>query len=315
MERNDPKFYKRMDLNMSDPGFLRQVAHALSTDLRLEILKMIADKSMNVVELATALDVPVSTIAVNIGILEKAQLIKTEQVPGIHGKQKRCTKVTDYISVDLNEYNENAPQTGELSMPIGAFCRCEGILPSCGLASAADFIGVQDEPLCFYDIERIDAQIIWFHQGYIEYRFPILKLRSPNLEKIEILFEGCSEAIGYNNTYKSDITLSINDVDIGVWESPGDFGGRRGLLNPDWWPAFSSQYGMLKNWRITREGSLLDGIPISDVCLHDLQIERRNYLSLRLGVRPDARHVGGMNLFGRGFGDYPQDIVLRYFIS
>jgi len=30
-----------------------------------------------------------------------------------------------------------------------------------------------------------------------------------------------------------------------------------------------------------------------------------------IGVEEGARHVGGLNLFGRGFGNYPQDLVLR----
>jgi predicted transcriptional regulator len=32
---------------------------------------------------------------------------------------------------------------------------------------------------------------------------------------------------------------------------------------------------------------------------------------VRLGVKPDALHVGGLNLFGRSFGNYPQDLTLR----
>ena len=31
----------------------------------------------------------------------------------------------------------------------------------------------------------------------------------------------------------------------------------------------------------------------------------------RIGVKPEARHPGGINIFGRGFGNYDQDIVLR----
>ena len=32
---------------------------------------------------------------------------------------------------------------------------------------------------------------------------------------------------------------------------------------------------------------------------------------MRIGVRADAENVGGLNLFGRGFGNYPQDLGLR----
>jgi predicted transcriptional regulator len=32
---------------------------------------------------------------------------------------------------------------------------------------------------------------------------------------------------------------------------------------------------------------------------------------MRIEVKRDARHPGGLNIFGRGFGNYDQDIVLR----
>jgi predicted transcriptional regulator len=34
-------------------------------------------------------------------------------------------------------------------------------------------------------------------------------------------------------------------------------------------------------------------------------------IRVRIEVTPDARHPGGVNVFGRGFGNYDQDIVLR----
>ena len=32
---------------------------------------------------------------------------------------------------------------------------------------------------------------------------------------------------------------------------------------------------------------------------------------VRLGVKPDAAHVGGLNIFGKSFGNHAQDIVLK----
>lgn len=43
-----------------------------------------------------------------------------------------------------------------------------------------------------------------------------------------------------------------------------------------------------------------------------LQASANPYVSLKIGVSPDADHVGGMNLFGKYFGDYPQDIVMKF---
>ncbi len=32
---------------------------------------------------------------------------------------------------------------------------------------------------------------------------------------------------------------------------------------------------------------------------------------IRIGVRRDAHNVGGVNIFGRDFGNYPEDMGLR----
>ena len=55
----------------------------------------------------------------------------------------------------------------------------------------------------------------------------------------------------------------------------------------------------------------MDGIYLSGVTCEDLKLMDSPFISVRIGVKPDARHVGGINLFGRKFGNYEQDIVLR----
>jgi predicted transcriptional regulator len=72
-----------------------------------------------------------------------------------------------------------------------------------------------------------------------------------------------------------------------------------------------SQYGKLKSWRVTEAGTYVDGVKISPVSLKDLDLETHRSIRLRVGVREDAKHPGGINIFGRGFGNYDQDIVLR----
>lgn len=103
----------------------------------------------------------------------------------------------------------------------------------------------------------------------------------------------------------------MNGVEIGTWTSPADFGDHRGLLNPSWWEDRNTQHGLLKSWRVTERGSFMDGIHLSDVTCSDLNLMQHPYISVRIGVKPDSRHVGGLNIFGRKFGNYEQDIVLR----
>ena len=40
-------------------------------------------------------------------------------------------------------------------------------------------------------------------------------------------------------------------------------------------------------------------------------MSKSSFVAVRIGVKPDAAHVGGINLFGRKFGNYPQDLILR----
>jgi predicted transcriptional regulator len=116
---------------------------------------------------------------------------------------------------------------------------------------------------------------------------------------------------GTSKDWPSDITLAINGREIGTWTSPGDFGDRRGVYTPDWWKLAGSQYGELKRWRVTAAGTFLDGAPVSDTTLGDLELDRHRSIRVRIGVKDDARHPGGINIFGRGFGNQDQDIVMR----
>ena len=50
---------------------------------------------------------------------------------------------------------------------------------------------------------------------------------------------------------------------------------------------------------------------ISNVTLDDLKLGSRDHIALRIGVTDENGIVGGMNLFGKRFGDYPQGIVMR----
>ncbi len=49
----------------------------------------------------------------------------------------------------------------------------------------------------------------------------------------------------------------------------------------------------------------------NDVKLSDLKISEHHSIRMRIGVKEDAEHMGGMNIFGKGFGNYDQGIILR----
>ncbi len=286
---------------------------ALASEPRLAILRYLgagrgADTSVNAI--AGALGMPNSTAAMHIHILEQAGLVRTELEPANRGLRKVCTRLCDQIVVTLPPSQHEVTESVEIEMPIGAYVDCK-VQPTCGLASAEGVIAHYDDPSSFYDPARFNAQLIWFRQGYLEYRFPNRLPPGASLEELQISLEICSEAPRHADDWPSDITLWINGREIGTWTSPADFGGQRGMLTPATWDDANSQYGLLKVWRVTAQQSFIDGMQASDVTLDDLALGYGGFITLRIGVKSDARNVGGLNLFGKQFGNYPQDILMR----
>ena len=127
----------------------------------------------------------------------------------------------------------------------------------------------------------------------------------------DLSIEMCSVAPFYRNDWPSDITLWVNDIEVGTWTSPGDFGGRRGKNNPQWWPDNINQYGLQKYWRIKKDGTYIDNMKLSDKKISEFKLEDNDYISVKIGIKEEAKNIGGISIFGKSFGDYPQDIVMK----
>ncbi|MBP0574380.1 hypothetical protein J8J27_27125, partial [Mycobacterium tuberculosis] len=72
-----------------------------------------------------------------------------------------------------------------------------------------------------------------------------------------------------------------------------------------------SQYGILTNWRVDAAGTWMGESKISPVTLADLKLAEHHSVRLRIGIDEQAAHPGGVNIFGRGFGNHNHDIVMR----
>ena len=72
-----------------------------------------------------------------------------------------------------------------------------------------------------------------------------------------------------------------------------------------------TQYGEYKTIKVNQLGCYENDVKCSEKNLDTLCLREGNYISFKLGVRPDAAHVGGMNLFGEKFGDYAQGLVMN----
>lgn len=282
---------------------------ALDSEIRIKMLELLfKHKSLNMNELSGSLQLSNAAITMHVKKLENCGIIKITTASGKHGTQKICSLSEDKIIIELlrNEENNNYYQA---NISIGHYSSYQ-VFPTCGLATKDKLIGEFDDPRYFADPERINADILWFGKGFIEYRIPNYLKPDQTMTEIQISMEICSEAPGYCDNWPSDIYFYFNNVRLGYWTCPGDLGGRRGILNPLWWPDHS-QYGILKLISINKHGTFLDGYQLSNITLDDMSLSYTSDFILKLSVLEDAKNVGGLTIFGKSFGNYSQDIQVR----
>lgn len=287
---------------------------ALGSDIRIEIIKLLLEnRNMNMNELASKLNITNGALTSHIKKLEDCGIVIISSESTGHGNQKICTVHLDKILIELNSNNESE-NIYETNISVGHYSDYE-IYPTCGLASSSTLIGQVDDPRYFAHPSRFDANILWFTHGYVEYVIPNLIPASQKIDQIAISVELSSEAPGSNDDWPSDIYFHINDTCIGTWTSPGDFGDRKGIFNPEWWYPSWNQYGLLKLLVINNNGTFIDGLKISDVTMKDFQMDYKSTIRLKFEVPDTSKHVGGLTVFGKDFGNYNQDINVRIHYS
>jgi predicted transcriptional regulator len=296
-----------------DPEDNIRLLKGLSSPVRIRILRLLhANGPMNVNEISAALRLPQSTVATNVQVLEGAELIRTETSKASKGQQKICSARFDEVVIRLDGApTQQQDNRIEVAMPLGLYTSYQVSAP-CGLCSTEGVIGLLDVPDFFLDPSRMRAALVWFGRGYVEYKFPNnAKIAGADIEAIEFSMEISSEVPGTNAEWPSDISLWVNDVRIGTWTSPGDFGDRRGKFTPRWWKLEGSQYGALTTWIVSARGCFVDGKRVSRVTLRELDLAAHHSIRLKIGIDEKAERPGGLNIFGRGFGNHDQDIVMR----
>ena len=283
---------------------------ALGSEVRLEIVRLLVEEPMNMNELAGRLHITNGALTTHIRKLEECGVVAVSNDSSGHGNQKICQVVPDKLLVDIKRPQLPAENTCSVDLKVGRYSNCR-VYPTCGLATGERIIGVVDDFRYFSHPDHFDADILWFTQGFVEYQVPNFAPPYGRITQLTVSAELSSEAPGVNNQWPSDISFSINDVLVGTWTSPGDFGDVRGIFTPDWWFPNWNQYGLLKMLVINHRGTFVDGLKISDVTLDRFGLDYKSTIRYRLEVREDAVHVGGLTLFGNGFGNYGQGIKVR----
>lgn len=280
---------------------------ALGSEVRMQILNILLDNDqMSMNQLASELNISNGALTGHIKKLEECGLITTANDSSGHGNQKMCSLIQDRIIVDIEAPVDNN-NIFNTEIKVGQFSSHD-VCPTCGMATRQSVIGSLDDIRYFDHPDRFNADIMWFTKGYVEYIIPNLIPHNQKITQISVSTEISSEAPGVDSNWPSDISFYLNDTLLGIWTSPGDYGDVRGMFTPEWWPANWNQYGLLKLFVINRKGTFIDGLKISDVTINTLDLDYKSSLHLKIAVEENAAHVGGITLFGKGFGNYDQDI-------
>ncbi|MCA0754817.1 ArsR family transcriptional regulator [Paenibacillus sp. N4] len=286
---------------------------ALASEVRWKMMDLLADNEMNVKDIAAVLELSPSIVTMHIRKLEQAGLIGSRRIRLNGGTHKLCFLKEKNIEIELPTAGRNA-RIREQTISVGHYTSFE-VHPTCGLGTREKEIGIWDDPRYFLDPERVHAAILWFGKGYVEYKTPNDLLPDQTAAAIEISMEIASEAPGLRDHWPSDITFTFNGITLGTWTSPADFGrAARGRYTPEWWHRNVNQYGLLKTIRIDALGTFIDGERMSDVTVAEIKL-REPFWTLRFAVDEEAVHIGGLTIYGAGFGNHDQDIVIRVFLS
>lgn len=295
----------RINVNNNNLDFFK----CFSSSTKLNMIELVSVKPRNISELANLLEVSSTIITRNVNELKKAGILRTDLEPGIRGQQKICSLAINEILLDF--VSSQAPRVDStiLNILIGQYSDYK-VEPTCGLASSKGYIGMVDDPRYFTSPERNQAGILWFQSGYITYTLPsYLFDKSKDIRSIHISLEIGSEYPGFNNDYPSDIFFALNNIPLGKWTSPGNFGDKKGFYTPEWFTC-GTEYGLLKDLMVNHKGTYVDGQRISDVTLADLNLHSNENQVFKISSPKDVANPGGITLFGKNFGNHDQDIII-----
>ena len=122
-----------------------RLGKALSSRVRIRMLALLKHKSMNIVELAQELTIPVSSAAFHVNMLEEANLINTEMLPGVRGSQKVCSSRAEDVFLSINTSpQEKERRSFSVDMPIGNYYDFR-IHPTCGMVNEETYIDSCDD--------------------------------------------------------------------------------------------------------------------------------------------------------------------------
>lgn len=125
-------------INLEEEKELTALGKALSSEIRLRILGLLQDGPLCINEIAEILQIPSSSAALHVRVLEEAELIRTELKPGIRGAMKLCIRQETTLMLDLQKKNDRQREE-VISMPVGNYVDYK-ITPTCGMVNEEEYI-------------------------------------------------------------------------------------------------------------------------------------------------------------------------------
>lgn len=308
-EKDVAKMYperKYISVNADQLGYFQ----ALSSKTRISIIELLQKEDLSIQDLSSKLGVSSAMITKHISILEKNGIVVSKMAKGIHGQLKICMLKKNDVILIFNPFKDGFVRNSVTkSVPIGSFYDFNISAP-CGLTTGDKIIGFVDDPSTFYYEKKDDIELIWFTEGYLAYHIPLFDIEVKRLDSIEFSMELCAEYPGYKMHWPSPVSFELNGQPLGTTTLPGDYGDRKGLITPAWWN-LGTEYGHQITITINHQGTTINGKQVSSTSLADVFDQPTKVLSFKLATSSE-QSKGGINLFGRQFGDYPQDINVRF---
>ena len=283
----------------------------LGSDVRMRIVELLSERGeMNMNEIASALDLTNGALTAHIRRLEECGIIQTVTECTGHGNQKRCSMKVDQILVNGRTEEVREIRVKDEELQIGYFDAFDVTAP-CGLCSVYSMIGRENDTHYFALPDRLQAGLLWFSEGYVEYRIPNLLSANQKMNQMTFYFEISPDRVGMLPDSQAEIDFYLNERKIATWVTPPEFQWSKGIYTPAWWYGRERQFGLMKMIVVTRIGTYVDGMKVSEVGMGDFTAEELQHLKLRIGVEKRGRYQGGVALYGTGFGNYNQDIHVR----
>jgi predicted transcriptional regulator len=280
------------------------VFRALSSEIRVKIISLLAEhRELNMNELSEKLGIPGSTLTAQIKLLDECGILDIRGAGGSRGMQKLCSLKENRLLIEMFEPPARHKRL-HCEFPVGSYSEFTVTAP-CGLASPSAPIGREDSPPHFDAPERTGAGVIWFSAGFIEYPVPNYLPEGGRLIELQISLVIASHLPDAVPEDKSmGVLFSINQIAVGSWIVPLNDDDYHSLYSPSWWNGPRIQSGKIKLLTINQKGTFIDGInQVSVVTIGQLDITPGKRIRFRI-----ASQGSGVTIFGRGFGNYNQDI-------